>query len=132
MKMVIQIKEGLPFEHPILEENFLVAFPHLDINSLPPEFAVFERVPCPNTAGVYEVHEVSYQWVDGVVKDVWVTRPMTTEEKQLKIAQALETRPFPSWVFDESACRWSSPTPCPVDGKRYRWDEPTMSWVLIK
>jgi hypothetical protein len=35
----------------------------------------------------YEVYEgVSYQWVDGVVKDVHTVRPMTDEERAAKDA----------------------------------------------
>jgi len=38
-------------------------------------------------------------------------------------------KPFPSWVLNEDTCLWSSPTPCPDDGKEYKWDEDTTSWV---
>jgi hypothetical protein len=39
--------------------------------------------------------------------------------------------PFNSWVLNEDTCRWESPTPMPQDGKMYRWDEDTVSWVEI-
>jgi hypothetical protein len=38
-------------------------------------------------------------------------------------------QPFPSWVLNESTCLWDAPTPMPTDG-RYKWDEPTTSWVV--
>jgi hypothetical protein len=38
-------------------------------------------------------------------------------------------KPYPSWVLDEITCLWSAPTAMPDDGKRYNWDEATMSWV---
>lgn len=38
-------------------------------------------------------------------------------------------KPYPSWVLDESTCRWEAPTPYPTDGKRYMWDEATQQWV---
>ena len=38
-------------------------------------------------------------------------------------------QPFASWVLDEDTCRWNPPVPYPQDGKLYRWDEPTVSWV---
>ena len=38
---------------------------------------------------------------------------------------------FPSWVLNESTCLWDAPTPKPLDGKPYRWDEPTLAWVEI-
>jgi len=36
---------------------------------------------------------------------------------------------FPSWTLNETTCLWEAPTPMPTDGKPYRWDEPTKSWV---
>jgi len=38
-------------------------------------------------------------------------------------------KPFPSWVLDEATCRWDAPVPYPQDGKTYRWDEETTSWI---
>lgn len=90
MELYIQIKDGQPFEHPIFVDNFKEAFPHLDVNNLPPEFARFERIEQPNTAGLFQVEEVSYQWVDGVVKDVWTAREMTDVERAEKTAQLTE------------------------------------------
>jgi len=37
-------------------------------------------------------------------------------------------QPFPSWVLNEETCLWEAPTPYPVDGKFYSWDEQTLSW----
>lgn len=88
MKLFIQIRDGKPYEHPILEDNFRMAFPDIDINNLPPEFANFERVECNIEVGIYEVAEVSYQFVGGIVKDVWSKRPMTDEEK-IKVDEEL-------------------------------------------
>jgi hypothetical protein len=36
-----------------------------------------------------------------------------------------------SWVLNEETCQYEAPTPYPKDGKDYRWDEPTLSWVEI-
>ena len=85
MELFIQIKNGQPFEHPILGDNFRQAFPHIDVNNLPPEFARFERVPCPNEATKYQANEVKYEWVNGVVKDVWFVRDLTDEEYAQKL-----------------------------------------------
>lgn len=38
---------------------------------------------------------------------------------------------FPSWNLNETTCQWEAPTPKPLDGKLYRWDEPTLAWVEI-
>jgi len=131
MELFIQIRNGQPFEHPIFGDNFRQAFPHIDVNNLPPEFAKFERVPQNVMPDVFEVAEVRYEWFGDIVKDVWSVRPMTDQEKANKIAEYRAAQPFPSWTFDETTCVWSAPTPRPTDGKIYRWDEATLSWVVF-
>ena len=86
MELYIRIKDGQPFKHPILGDNFCQAFPDVDVNNLPPEFARFERVERPMLSE-YEtlVSETStYELIDGVYKDVWHKRDMTLEEKEAK------------------------------------------------
>lgn len=84
MELFIRIVDGQPFEHPIFGDNFRQAFPDVDVHNLPSEFARFERVENPQLATTFEVDESSYQWVDGIVKDVWTVRPMTPEEEAQK------------------------------------------------
>ena len=38
-------------------------------------------------------------------------------------------QPFNSWVLNEDTCLYEAPTPMPDDGKMYRWDEETTSWI---
>ncbi len=40
-------------------------------------------------------------------------------------------KPFNSWLLDEETCLWNAPVPMPTDGKPYKWDEATTSWVEI-
>ena len=40
-------------------------------------------------------------------------------------------KPYNSWVLNEDTCLWEAPTPMPVDGKIYNWDEATTSWVEV-
>jgi len=40
-------------------------------------------------------------------------------------------QPFPSWTKNSETYLWEAPTPMPTDGKFYRWDEDTTSWVEI-
>ena len=40
-------------------------------------------------------------------------------------------KPFNSWVLNENTCRWISPIAYPSDGKDYRWNEESVSWVEI-
>ena len=87
LELYIQIRDGQPHEHPIFADNFREAFPGVDTDNLPNTFAKFIRVDQP-AIGTYEVYEgVTYQWVDGVVKDVHSVRPMTDEERAAKVDQ---------------------------------------------
>ncbi len=134
MELFIRIKDGQPFEHPIFGDNFRQAFPNIDTNNLPAEFSRFVRVAAP-AVGVYEKNQtVSYQLVDGVYTDVFAVEQMTAEEiaaKQQAAKDAWATNGFASWAFSEATCSFEAPTPRPIDGKLYQWDEPTTSWVEV-
>jgi len=38
-------------------------------------------------------------------------------------------QPYPSWTLAEETCRWASPVAYPTDGKRYNWNEATLTWI---
>ncbi len=40
-------------------------------------------------------------------------------------------QPYPSWTISIPEWIWQPPVPYPNDGKIYKWDEPTTSWVLV-
>jgi hypothetical protein len=40
-------------------------------------------------------------------------------------------KPFASWNLNESTWTWEAPVAKPDDGKEYRWDEATTSWVEV-
>lgn len=84
MELFIRVVDGQPFEHPIFGDNFRQAFPDVDVDNLPPEFARFERIEQNVQPTTFEVAESTYTWVDGIVKDVWTVRPMTAEEEVQK------------------------------------------------
>lgn len=85
MELFIRIKNGQPFEHPILGENFKQAFPDVDVDNLPDWVVRFQRVERPEI-GIDEVYEgVTYEWDGDIIKDVHHVRPMTDEEKAAKI-----------------------------------------------
>lgn len=87
MRLFIRIVDGQPFEHPIFEDNFREAFPDVDVDNLPPEFAEFKRV-APPVLGAFEVYEgVAYEVVDGFYSDVHRVRPMTETEIAAKTAE---------------------------------------------
>jgi hypothetical protein len=93
LELYIQIRDGQPYTHPIFADNFKLAFPDVDVNDLPADrFAKFIRVDAP-VLGTYEVYEgVTYQWFDGVVKDVHSVRLMTDEERATKDAEIAVTK----------------------------------------
>lgn len=37
-------------------------------------------------------------------------------------------QPYPSWTLDAATYLWAAPTAMPTDGKRYNWNEATLSW----
>jgi hypothetical protein len=126
MELYIRIKVGQPFEHPIFGDNFRQAFPDIDVNNLPAEFARFERVERP-VLGTYEVmvsEDATYELIDGVYKDVWRKRDMTAEEREakkqasIKVAQDMwAARPqaenWSAWVLNEETFAYDPPIPRP-------------------
>jgi hypothetical protein len=42
-----------------------------------------------------------------------------------------EPQPYLSWVLNQTTWLWEAPVPYPQDGKLYRWDEATISWVVV-
>jgi len=41
-------------------------------------------------------------------------------------------QPYASWSLNSDTYLWEAPTPMPVDGKRYSWDEDSTSWVEVE
>lgn len=39
-------------------------------------------------------------------------------------------KPYNSWVLDEETCLWNAPVSMPSDGKKYKWDEESLSWEI--
>lgn len=127
MELYIRIKNDQPFEHPISGNNFCQAFPNINVNNLPPEFARFERVERP-VLGEYEVmvsETSTYELVDGVWKDVWHKRDMTAEEREAKRQANIKAlqdfwaaRPqaenWATWVFNEETLQHNPPIPRPA------------------
>lgn len=40
-------------------------------------------------------------------------------------------KPYPSWVLNTVTVDWDAPIAKPNDGKPYKWDESTRSWVEV-
>ena len=42
----------------------------------------------------------------------------------------IPSKPYNSWVLNESTCNWEAPVAYPTDGQIYSWNEDTQSWTL--
>ena len=92
MECIIRIVDGQPFEHPILMDNFMSAFPKIDVNNLPSQYAKFERLEQPVLLdGQTHYHNVGHHYVFdsamGKWKDEWFLIDMTDAEKAAKRAE---------------------------------------------
>jgi hypothetical protein len=36
--------------------------------------------------------------------------------------------PYPSWVLNQQSYLWEAPTPMPIDGTEYVWNEANLAW----
>ena len=139
MELYIRIKDGQPFRNPIIGDNFRQAFPDVDTNNLPPEFAKFERVAMP-VLGVYEIlvlPDPTYELVDGIYKDVWHIRAMTAEEKATKQQAVItsfnsleQASNWSAWTLDEITCTMKPPIPRPepIEGVLVMWCGADNNW----
>lgn len=131
-ELFIQIRDGQPHEHPIFKDNFLEAFPHVDIDNLPPEFARFVRVERPTCTLLEVIEGPTYEWVDGVVKDVWVVRAMTSEEEVEQRALLTTRRLMEVEQFKEFA-QFKADT-AETDSGKQKWLDylaACNAWVLV-
>lgn len=131
-KLYIEVQNGQPINHPILESNLRMFFGD---QLLPEQYIEFIKTPMPEI-GVYEIYVgASYQIENDHCVEIHHVRNMNDEEKLNKQnhVKTLFTNHigFSSWTFDENLCRFLPPVPMPEDGNRYEWNEETLSWNLI-
>jgi hypothetical protein len=43
----------------------------------------------------------------------------------------IASKPFNSWILNETTCQWEAPVVYPTDGQRYKWNEQIQNWELI-
>jgi len=82
MLCLIKIVDGVPFEHPMLVENYLQVFPDTDLTNLPEGVAWFERKYRPELPenSVFVQEDSVYQFDGTVWTDVWLIRDKTEQE----------------------------------------------------
>lgn len=135
--LYIELENGLPINHPITGDNLRMLNPDIDLENLSSNLAKFQRNPGPRH-GVYEKieNEALYEFIDGVVHDVWVVTKMTKAEIKKKQSDekalwASMENSYASWVFNPAVCHYEPPVPYPTDGKHYIWDESAVAWVIF-
>lgn len=89
MNLYIQIKDGKPDQHPLIESNVLQVWPDIDLNNLPPNLAKFVRIPQPNATELpvshFQTAVCTYELAeDGVTyQDTWRVEDMNDDEKYM-------------------------------------------------
>jgi hypothetical protein len=96
--LYIQIRNGKPYEHPILHENLLMLIPegiiHSDRLPVPDDilslgYTIYMTNPKPYATGPYEVVEEAEPVLDeqNYAQQTWIKRDMTAEERATKIEE---------------------------------------------
>jgi hypothetical protein len=141
MKCIIQVDEsGNPIEHPIVLDNFVEAFPNLDIsNDTPPQgYAWFIRKNIQDinlSIHAPKNHKIACRYTrvsSTTIEDEFYYAPLTQEEiTNLDEDFRASSPPFASWTADYDNRIWVPPTPMPTDGNYY-WNEKQLSWIKIE
>lgn len=131
MKCFIRLVNGNPVEHPIPEESFRAAFPEINVDNLPAEFAEFIRVSPPAIDRFEKLESHTYERVGNSFTDVYRVRPMTDEEKQAFISELKANRPGQRWRWDERSLQWvPTISAMPKTGGPWKRDMTTGEFVL--
>ena len=132
MNLYIQTENGNAINHPAFEDNLIEAF-----GSIPEHWEPFIRIerPIPTIYQTFDAEELTYGKVNGVWADVWSLRDMTADEvsaKQQAAKDAWAALPnrdnFAAWTFDEATCSYQPPIPRPTEGNVF-WQGTTLTWV---
>jgi hypothetical protein len=156
MNLYIETENGQIKNHPAFEHNLIEAF-----GAVPEYWEPFVRVerPTPSVYQYFNSEEPTYQKVGGVWTDVWDIQEITEEEKTAKQqnvknlwAARDQADNWSAWIFDEETCSYQPPIPRPTDrpviwsganngwvdlpqrpddGKNYKLDFYTSSWVEV-
>jgi hypothetical protein len=102
MRLFIKIKDGQPFEHPIIEDNFKQAFPHVDVDNLPAEFMNYVYTPYTSPVSVLKKLVYTYEIVGDLVKTKWDVVNKTEEELNEERQRHRRWRENPEEEFSKS------------------------------
>ena len=144
---------------PLMQENLQQIYPDHDWSSGPmsgylefvheePKLGVYQKFN--ETVGAdislaSNHNGLEYKLIDGKIKQFWHVLDLTDDEKKAKQDllkanwAALDPTGPASWAFNEATCCYEAPVAIPSDaaspdnpdGKLYKWDEETTSWIEI-
>jgi len=128
MNLYIQIENGMPKNHPILESNMVMIFPEMDLQNLSENFCKFVRVEKPLAKWDEVVEGPEYKIIDGICYDVWTVNKISDEKRKEMLDKLAAENPYPSWTVDEINHDLIPPKPYPEEGV-WQWDEATLNWI---
>ena len=79
-----------------------------------------------NLYGTNDVWKQTY--IDGNIRKNFAGIGMTYYEDKNAF---VPIKSFPSWVLNETTCKWEAPVPYPNDNNRYIWNETNKNWELV-
>lgn len=120
--------------YPILKSN-LHYIPNIDVENLPPDIVRLEKAE-PRIKDLFEVDMgVSYQYDNGIVREVINYRDMTHDEMNETIekikTEFYEVTGYNSWNFSMEDKVMMPPIPYPGSEDSiyvYEWNEPNVRW----
>ena len=146
--LYIQIENGIPISHPVIEENLKMFFPDLDPNNPPEGFCRFVKSPVPEPGTNEIIDSVSYElsnyYTDlyGVKTyvDIYHMKDISLYDKSEIVDRFKELSPQQAdWVFDYATDSLVPPIPKPDDGEEYVWMYPNETvgenqgkWINVK
>jgi hypothetical protein len=128
MKLYIELKNGQPINHPMLQSNMEMIYPVMNLQNLPENFCEFVRVDAPVPKWDEVVEGPEYKIIDGICYDVWTVNKISDEKRQQMLDELAASNPYPSWTVDTVNYNLIPPTPYPEEGA-WVWNEETVSWV---
>ena len=95
MKLYIEVENGQPVNHPILELNLVHIYD--SVENIPEKYEPFNRIPQNVSSTVLQRVVNTYEKTDGVWQDVWSVEDLVGEEllnaKQQLLEQSIATLP---------------------------------------
>jgi len=134
-RFFIKMENGSPIGFPIAEDNLKIINSSFDPNNLGDKYRLIQKTSLTIIPNPYEAIENSYEVSGEFVVEKYVARQMSPSEiietqERVKNNWIANNNPK-SWIFNESICRFESPVKYPDDGKKYIWDEASISWKEV-